>query len=60
MGSKISVQIERALLGKPSDEGISALGIDSGRMTGNPEVIDLFFELVPTNALVLTGLGFSH
>ena len=39
MGAKISVQIEKALLGKPSDEGISALGIDSGRMTGNSEVI---------------------
>jgi hypothetical protein len=29
MGSKISVQIERALLGKSSDVGISALGIDA-------------------------------
>jgi hypothetical protein len=26
-------------------------------MPGNPEVISLFFELVPTNALVLTGLA---
>jgi hypothetical protein len=39
MGSKIFVQIERALLGKSSDVGISALGIDSGRMTGHAEVI---------------------
>src|SRR5258708_28462342 len=38
MGSKISVQIERALLGKSSDVGISALDIDSGRMTGYSEV----------------------
>jgi len=37
MRSKISGHIERALLGKSSDVGISALGIDSGRMTGNPE-----------------------
>ena len=41
MGSKISVQIERALLGKSSDVGISALGIDSGRMTGNSDVTRL-------------------
>jgi hypothetical protein len=41
MGSKISVQIERALLGKSLDVGISALGIDSGRMTSNAEVIHL-------------------
>ena len=39
MGSKIAVQIERALLGKSSDVGISALGIDSGRMTGKPSLI---------------------
>jgi hypothetical protein len=26
-------------------------------MTANPEVINLFFELVPTNALVLSGLA---
>jgi hypothetical protein len=26
-------------------------------MTSNAEVINLFFELVPTNALVLTGLA---
>ena len=53
MRSKISVHIERALLGKSSDVGISALGIDSGRMTGNPEVISSHFGLVPTNALVV-------
>ncbi len=41
MGSKISVQIERALLGKSSDVGISALGIDSGGMTGYSEAIHL-------------------
>ena len=41
MGSKISVQIERALLGKSSNVGISALGIDSGRMTSKPEVTEL-------------------
>jgi len=36
MGSKISIQIERALLGKSSDVGISALDIDSGRINGLP------------------------
>jgi hypothetical protein len=41
MRSKISVQIERALLGKSSDVGISALGIDSGRMTSNSDVTRL-------------------
>ena len=49
MGSKISVRIERELLGKSSDVGISALGIDSGRMTGNPLVINSPVELVPRN-----------
>ena len=50
MRSKISGHIERALLGKSSDVGISALGIDSGRMTGNPEVISSPVGLVSRNA----------
>jgi hypothetical protein len=31
------------------------VGPNSGRMTDNPEVINLFFELVPTNALLSTN-----
>src|SRR6266481_5709810 len=54
MRSKISGHIEMALLGKSSDVGISALGIDSGRTTGNPEVISSPVGLVPRNALALT------
>src|SRR5260370_41877762 len=50
MRSKISGHIERALLSKSSDVGISALGIDSGRMTGNPEVISSPVGLVSRNA----------
>ena len=46
MGSKISVQIEWALLGKSSDVGISVLGVDSGRMTGKQEVIGILFPHV--------------
>lgn len=38
---------------------ISALAIDSGRITGNPEVIGSSFGLVPKNALVFIDLASS-